>query len=135
VVDAARNSVLLARAGHERPLLSRRTPDGGGFVSEFVSGEGMPIGLVEPALFDAVIEDQTLEFLPGSTLLLYTDGLTEAPNADGKEFGGARLADALRAAHAGPAGRINDAILDAVRQFTGEVGLRDDYTLLTVKRV
>ena len=134
VVDATRNTLILARAGHELPLLSRRGA-GGAFLSEFVAAEGMPLGLVEPALFASVIEDKAMEFLPGATLLLYTDGLTEAPNADDKEFGGARLADALRAAHAGPARQINDAILHAVQQFTGETGLRDDYTLLTVKRV
>ncbi|MDQ5977862.1 MAG: phosphoserine phosphatase RsbU/P [Verrucomicrobiota bacterium] len=135
VVDATRNSLILARAGHERPLLSRRSAGAGGFVSEFVAGEGMPIGLVEPALFESVIEDKAVEFVPGSTLLLYTDGLTEAPNAEDKEFGGARLADALRSAHASSARHINDAILLAVQNFTGSGGLRDDYTLLSVKRI
>jgi len=67
--------------------------------------------------------------------VLYTDGLTEAPNAEDKEFGGARLADSLRAAHAGSAASINDQILQSVHNFSGTAGLRDDYTLLTVKRV
>ncbi len=135
VVDATRNSAILARAGHERALLSRRPPGRGEFVSDYIPAEGMPLGLVEPALFDAVIEDKAVEFSPGSTLVLYTDGLTEAPNADDKEFGGARLADALRAAHGGNARQINDHILGAVQEFTGATGLRDDYTLLTVKRL
>lgn len=135
VVDPARNSLILARAGHERALLSHRSAQAGGFVSDFLDGEGMPLGLVEPSFFEAVIEDKAVEFLPGATLVLYTDGLTEAPNADDKEFGGARLADALRSAHAGPARQINDHILHAVQTFTGRAELRDDYTLLTVKRV
>ena len=67
--------------------------------------------------------------------MLYTDGLTEAPNENDKEFGGARLADALRASHTGSARQINDTILQAVESFSGITGLRDDYTLLTVKRV
>lgn len=134
VVDAARNSVTLARAGHERPLISRREAETGAFVSEFVRSEGMPVGLVDAALFESVIEDKVLEFHPGATLVLYTDGLSEAPNADDKEFGGGRLADALRSAHAGGAAEINDAILQAVQHFTGSAELRDDYTLLTVKR-
>jgi sigma-B regulation protein RsbU (phosphoserine phosphatase) len=133
VVDATRNSLILARAGHERPLLSRRSA--GGFVSEQVAGDGMPLGLVDQALFESVIEDKAVEFLPGATLVLYTDGLTEAPNADDKEFGSARLADALRATHAGSAHQINDGILQAVQNFTDTGGLRDDYTLLTIKRV
>jgi sigma-B regulation protein RsbU (phosphoserine phosphatase) len=134
VVDAGRNQVTLARAGHELPLFSKRNPSGSS-VSEYVGSEGMPVGLVDADLFESAIEDKTLAFAPGSTLVFYTDGLTEAPNQDEKEFGGARLADTLRAAHEGPARQINDAILLAVEQFSGSAGLRDDYTLLTVKRV
>ena len=134
VVDAGKNQVTLARAGHELALLSRRDPATGSFVSEFVGSEGMPVGLVDPDLFETAIADRTVEFAPGSTLVLYTDGLTEAPNEEEQEFGGARLADALRAAHTGSAKEINDGILAAVERFSGTVGLRDDYTLLTVKR-
>ncbi len=134
VVDSGRNQVTIARAGHELSLLSRRDPGTGSYVSEFVGSEGMPVGLVDVELFDSVIEDKTLEFFPGSTLVLYTDGLTEAPNAEGKEFGGARLADALRTGHTGSARDINSAILAAVDRFASPAALRDDYTLLTVKR-
>ncbi len=135
VVDAGSSRVTVARAGHELPLFSRRDEVSGSFLSEYVGSEGMPVGLVDPGQFDAVIADKTLDFAPGTTLVLYTDGLTEAPNADEKEFGGARLSDALRAAHGGSARQINDAILQAVESFSGTNGLRDDYTLLTVKRV
>ncbi len=134
VIDSTRNTLIFARAGHERPLLSHRDRVTGAFISDYVSSEGMPLGLVDPTLFESVIEDRTVEFAPGSTLALYTDGLTEAPNAEDKEFGGARLADTLRTIHAGSAAQINDGILQAVQNFTGTVGLRDDYTLVTVKR-
>lgn len=135
VVEADRNRVTLARAGHELPLVSRRVPGTATLVSEYVGSEGIALGMVEPGLFESAIEDVVVEFIPGTTLVLYTDGLTEAPNGDEQEFGGARLADVLRAAHTGPAARINDAILGAVGVFSGPGGLRDDYTLLTVKRI
>ncbi len=134
VVDAGKNQVTIARAGHELSLFSRRDAATGAFVSEFVGSEGMPLGLVDAELFETAIADRTVGFTPGSTLVLYTDGLTEAPNAAEMEFGGARLADALRSGHAGSARQINDSILLAVEQFAGAAGLRDDYTLLTVKR-
>jgi sigma-B regulation protein RsbU (phosphoserine phosphatase) len=135
VVDAGRNQVTVARAGHELTLWSHRDPATGVYRSEYIGSEGMPVGLVDAELFDEAIEDRTLDFAPGSTLVLYTDGLTEAPNADEKEFGGARLADALRAAHSQSARDINAAILAAVENFAGSAGVRDDYTLLTAKRV
>ena len=134
VVDTTRNTLVFARAGHERPLLSHRDRITGAFISDFVNCEGMPLGLVDPTLFETVIEDRTVEFAPGSTLVLYTDGLTEAPNEQEQEFGGARLSDTLRALHASSTERINDGILQAVQNFAGTVGLRDDYTLLTIKR-
>lgn len=134
VVDAVTGELIIARAGHEQPLWSRRDPATGAYLSEYLESEGMPLGLVEPALFDEVIADRHLKLEPGETLVLYTDGLTEAPNAVDQEFGAARLADALRAARGGSARAINDGILAAVEQFAGSSGLRDDYTLLTVKR-
>ena len=135
VVDAGKNQVTVARAGHELTLVSRRDPATGGNLSEYIGSEGMPVGLVDTDLFESAIEDRTLDFLPGSGLVLYTDGLTEAPNAAGHEFGGVRLADTLQAAQAGSAKEINGAILAAVEKFSGSVDLRDDYTLLTVKRI
>jgi len=135
VVDPAKNQVTIARAGHELSLFSRRDKTTGAFVSEYIGSEGMPVGLVGAELFESAIEDKVLEFSPGSTLVLYTDGLTEAPNENDKEFGGARLADALRASHTGSARQINDTILHAVEAFSRTTDLRDDYTLLTVKRV
>jgi sigma-B regulation protein RsbU (phosphoserine phosphatase) len=135
VVDPQKNQVTIARAGHELSLFSRREASTGSYISEYVGSEGMPVGLVGPELFELAIEDKVLEFKPGTTLVLYTDGLTEAPNENDKEFGSARLADALRASHQGSAREINDFILAAVETFSGAAGLRDDYTLLTVKRV
>lgn len=135
VIDVAAGEVVYARAGHELPLFSRWDPATGSQLSEYAKSEGMPVGMVDPEMFDAVIADGRRAFAPGEVLVLYTDGLTEAPNADDREFGGARLADALRAGQAGGARQINDGILAAVEKFAGERGLRDDYTLVTIKRV
>ncbi len=134
VIDVERHTLTLARAGHERPLLVRREAVHGPVHGEFVASEGMALGMVDDALFTEVIAEHTVPFGPGDTLVLYTDGVTEAPNEEGKEFSGARLADVVRARHGQPAREINDAILTALQQFTGEVAQRDDFTLVTVRR-
>lgn len=131
IVDAARSHVVLARAGHELPLLAVAEPRG--FRHEFVGSEGMPLGLVEPDVFDAVIADREVAFGAGALLVLFTDGLTEAPNDDGREFGSVRLADAVRATHEQPAAAINTAIMKALSTFSCSEP-RDDFTLLTLKR-
>jgi sigma-B regulation protein RsbU (phosphoserine phosphatase) len=135
VIDTAARQVTLARAGHELPLFSRWDSGARAHLSEYVGSEGMPIGLVDAALFAENITDKIISFESGDVLVLYTDGLTEAPNAEDKEFGSARLADALRAARGNSAAQINGAVLEAVSRFTGTDQLRDDFTLLTVKRV
>lgn len=130
IVDVARSHLVFARAGHELPLLAETGPRG--FRHAFVGSEGMPLGLVDSEVFDAVIEDREAGFGAGAVLVLFTDGLTEAPNDDGREFGNARLADAVRAAQDQPAAGINTAIMKAVSSFSrGEP--RDDFTLLTIR--
>jgi sigma-B regulation protein RsbU (phosphoserine phosphatase) len=135
VIDVARHSVTFARAGHELPLLARRDPASGVYLTQFPGSEGMSIGMVPDELFSAIICDRTESFNVGDVLVLYTDGVTEAPNEDGKEFSGARLADAVRVLHGKSAREINDGILENVGRFTGDSPQRDDLTLVTVKRV
>ncbi|MDB6168557.1 MAG: hypothetical protein JWM88_1421 [Verrucomicrobia bacterium] len=134
VIDPLRGEVTVARAGHELPLFLRRDPATSVPTAEYIGSEGMPLGMVPDEIFSRVIADRTERFEPGDILVLYTDGLTEAPNEEDKEFSNARLADAVRALHARPARELNDGILETVQRFTGSTTLRDDLTLVTVKR-
>jgi len=131
VVDVARGTVAFARAGHEKPLLTHRTATG--VASEYLGSEGLPLGLVDDATFVSLIEERNVPFGEGATLVLYSDGLTEASNAFDKEFGASRLSDAVHAAAGRPATAVNDLILSALNGF-GATGLRDDFTVCTVTR-
>jgi len=135
VIDVEANRVTFARGGHELPLFARAEPPTGAYLTRLVRSEGMPLGLFPEDLFASAIEDKAEPFEVGDTLVLYTDGVTEAPNLEDKEFSGARLADVVRALHARPAREINDGILESVRRFSGGAPQRDDLTLVTVKRV
>jgi sigma-B regulation protein RsbU (phosphoserine phosphatase) len=134
VIDVGAGTVTFARAGHELPLFARRDRSGV-YQTRFVGSEGMSVGMVPDDLFSAVIADRTEPFAPGDVLVLYTDGVTEAPNEEQKEYSGARLADALRALRGGSARDITDGILDSVRRFGGDAPQRDDLTLVTVKNM
>ncbi len=134
VIDTEKDEVTYARAGHELPLFARPDPVNGGSQPGFAGSEGMPLAMVPDELFSTAIADQKAPFARGDVLVLYTDGLTEAPNETGKEFSGARLADAVRALHSKSAREMNDGILTALRHFTGEESLRDDLTLVTIRR-
>jgi sigma-B regulation protein RsbU (phosphoserine phosphatase) len=134
VIDVQLSQVTFARAGHELPLFARRDPATGNYLTHLVRSEGMPVGLVPDELFASAIEDRVEAFDVGDTLVLYTDGVTEAPNEEEKEFSSARLADVVRARHTRSAREINDGVLESVRRFSGDVPQRDDLTLVTVKR-
>ncbi len=133
IVDVPARRVTIARAGHELPLLLWRQPGGLARV-EFVRSEGIGLGMVPDALFAAALEERTEPFGEGDLLVVYTDGVTEAPNEAGQEFSGARLADVVREQRAQPAKIINDRIEEAVERFSGDGTPRDDFTLVTVKR-
>lgn len=135
IIDVAANAVTLARAGHELPLFVRRQLETGFLRAEFVSSEGMPLAMVPEDMLAEVLDDHTEPFQAGDVLVLYTDGITEAPNVDDKEFSGPRLADLAREHYQRPAREINDHVLTAVQRFAGEVPQRDDFTLVTVRRV
>lgn len=134
VIDTAAPTVTFARAGHELPLFSRRNVLTGVTEESYVGSEGMPLGMVPDEIFSAVIADRTEPFGPGDVLVLYTDGITEAPNEEDKEFSGPRLADTVRTLHNRGARELNDGILEQVHRFAGSTAQRDDLTLVTVKR-
>jgi len=134
VVDTQTNQVSLARAGHELPIFVRRDPVSGVHVTELTASEGMPLGMVDPEMFEAVLVDKTVPLASGDIMVLYTDGVTEAANAEGKEFSGSRLADVVRTLQGRPVKEINDGVLESVVRFSGFDHQRDDLTLVTVKR-
>ncbi len=134
VIDTATNQVTFARAGHELPLFSRRSALSGVPETDYIGSEGMPLGMVPDEIFSAVIADRSEPFGAGDVFVLYTDGITEAPNEEGKEFSGTRLADTVRTLHSRSATELNDGILENVHRFAGNAAQRDDLTLVTVKR-
>jgi phosphoserine phosphatase RsbU/P len=134
IINVATDEVTLARAGHELPLLIRRDAAQGISRADFVGSEGMALGLVPDEIFAPTIEDRVELLGAADVLVLYTDGVTEAPNDEDKEYSGARLADVVRSTHQRSSKEINDAILESVQRFAGDASQRDDFTLVTVKR-
>ncbi len=123
--------VTLARAGHETPLwwkaASRQV--------ETVESPGMALGIDPGDTFDVVIQDVTLALEPLDTLVTYTDGINEALDEEGNEFGQDQLRDVLRTA--GPEGvdHLVNAIIDRVQRFSRGHPQNDDITLAAVQRL
>jgi PAS domain S-box-containing protein len=120
---AAAVRVTVACAGHPLPL--RVGPDG---TVDTVGEPGMLLGV-----FDEVeITDHTVELADGESLVLYTDGLTEARGVDGALFGEERLADTLAAAAGRPAEEMIRRIQAEVGAFR-RPGCGDDVAVLVLR--
>jgi sigma-B regulation protein RsbU (phosphoserine phosphatase) len=127
VLRLAENGELAAvNAGH-CPVLIRRNDR---TIDNIASG-GLPLGILPEASYT----EETSRLAPGDLVVLYTDGLTEAENADEDEFGVKRVADVLaRLAHPS-AEQACQELLQAVNEFTGGRPLHDDATLLVIERL
>jgi serine phosphatase RsbU (regulator of sigma subunit) len=112
------------RASHPSPLLLRK-----GQVSDLYSGGSFPVGLLEEATFEA----NRVQLEPGDTLVLYSDGVTEAESKERTFFGGERLKQVLGLHPDSSLGEIQSAILAAVERFAQGAAQSDDITLLMVR--
>ena len=134
VIDLESGSLSLARAGHEPPLLIGRDESNEAYRISRLRPNGMALGMVPPAIFDPIIEDEALPFRPGDTLVAYTDGLTESVNPAGQEYSGERLEDALKPMASSGAHDIVNSVVESVARFAGQSQQNDDLTLIVVKR-
>ena len=75
-----------------------------------------------------------MELEPGDTILLYTDGITEAMNADGEQFGVKRMHEVFAATPPEHSQQVAEAIFEAVRDFVGDTPQSDDITCLVLRR-
>jgi sigma-B regulation protein RsbU (phosphoserine phosphatase) len=93
ILDLNTNRLTYVRAGHEPAILLRA----GGGAPELLSAGGLALGFDDGPVFDAMLEETVLDLAAGDLLALYTDGITEAANAAGEEFGRDRMVTALAA--------------------------------------
>jgi sigma-B regulation protein RsbU (phosphoserine phosphatase) len=122
-IDAARGVVRYTNAGHNYPLLRRAN----GTITELSAG-GFPLGLIE----DASYEQGEAPFGPTDSLLLYSDGITEALDVRGAEFGEEPLRALWQAEGADAPAGVIEHIFTAVESFRGRALQNDDMTLVVV---
>jgi len=102
----------------------------GGASVQRLDATGMPIGLLPNAEYERA--EVVLE--PGDVIVLYTDGLTEAANPDGDEFGIERLEQVVRKHAAEPLVALAVAIETAIEVFVDGTPFGDDRTLVMLRR-
>ncbi|HYN84138.1 MAG TPA: SpoIIE family protein phosphatase [Pyrinomonadaceae bacterium] len=128
--DERTRALTYVNAGHNPPIiLDGRAPDGDGRAARFLTTGGPVIGLFDEFTY----EQETIQFEPGDVLVAYTDGVTEALNPRGEEFGEERLARAVaRLAHL-PAEDVVARLSDALAEWARDTPQHDDVTLVVLK--
>ncbi len=127
VIDLATHSMELVNAGHMSPII--RKPDGSldDFPDESI---GIPIGVMDDYPYEIV--SRTLQ--PGETVVIFTDGVSEAMNHDGDLYGMPRLYELIQSA-GGNAEQLGIAIREDVRRHADGREQNDDITLMTFGRL
>jgi sigma-B regulation protein RsbU (phosphoserine phosphatase) len=131
VLRADTGELLLARAGHDAPLIYRAQS---GTVEKVVAS-GIAVGIDSGAVFNRVLRDTALQLSPGDALLLYTDGVTEALDKAGDEFGLDAMVASIRQAAGEGASAIVKRVTEDVRAFVGDHPQYDDITFIAIQRV
>jgi sigma-B regulation protein RsbU (phosphoserine phosphatase) len=125
-IDADRGDLIYVNAGHNPPYLYRTDQA----EPQRLARTGMALGLDDTARFD----QQVIHLIPGDVLVLYTDGILDALNGRGEEFGDQRLRQVCGQYRHESAEYIVAALRDEVLLFVGDQPLADDCTVVIVKR-
>ena len=123
-----------ANCGHLPPLLLRACGNSPDQASEEPKAEWLRSTCTVMGLFEAWdCETAEVQLARGDTLVLYTDGITEATNSDGEEFGESLLLDTLRKHSPLPVESLLQAIVGSVQQFSSGSEQQDDITLVVAR--
>jgi serine phosphatase RsbU (regulator of sigma subunit) len=126
VLTAGTGDVRYANAGHNPPIVVRASGH-----TELLEGAGPVLGIMPVATYS----EQRAHLDPGDMLVLYSDGVTEANNAEFEEYGEARFIDVLRQYRHEPAAVIVQAVTQSVAAFTAGAAQADDITLMVAQRL
>jgi hypothetical protein len=120
------STLYYVNAGHWPPVLLRNS---GNVRVEHLMESGLVVGMLPWATY----RQGTVHMEPGDLLVLYSDGVLEAEDLSGEQFGEDRLLSTIKEQSALPCTQICDHIVNRVRSFTQTKSLQDDLTVLIVR--
>lgn len=122
--DPVSRELTYVNAGHNAPVLRRSD-----LTMEFLDRGGLPLGIESTAVY----ETASVTLRAGDALLMFTDGVVEAFNAAGEEFGNGRWLNAIRNLPAGTASQSLQFLMRQVDEFVGATRQSDDITCLVFR--
>lgn len=126
ILDGETGELIFCNAGHNPPLIVRA--DG---TEESLKGAGPVLGILATAEYREFRE----RLNPGDMLVIYSDGVTEAANSEGAEFGVEGLGRTVAPLRDQPAASIIAEVRQSLSDYTGAVPQSDDITLIVARRL
>ncbi len=130
ILDKRNSEILIARAGHDPPLLFTKKDS----TIRTVKPKGIAIGIDDGEVFDRALALEAINLEEGDTFLLYTDGVNEALDQGGEEFGMERLHDSFHTQASKSAAGIVESITREIQSFAGLAPQNDDITLIAIQK-
>lgn len=127
--DMQEQQLTFARAGHNPLVMHKRK----GEQPELLNPRGLAIGLDSGVIFSKTIEETTVPIEPGDVFVFYTDGLSEAMDKSGEEFGEERLLELITQVGEKTARELRDTIKREVDRFCKGAEPHDDFTMVVVR--
>jgi serine phosphatase RsbU (regulator of sigma subunit) len=127
VLEPDTGRLRYVNAGHNPPFMISYKK---GKSVDSLRPTGMALGVIE----DTHWGQKIVRFNPGDLLVLYTDGVTDSQDSQGRFFGEQRLLQMVRARHGRPTAEIRDDLMAEVHQFSGSSHLQDDIALMIIAR-
>ena len=131
IAQKGSDELVLARAGHDAPLHFRASDQ----MVTRINPPGMALGIDSGSVFNRVTSDFRVRLEAGDCLILYTDGVTEALDVDGLEFGISKLIEAVQASSPNGAAAILSRVTSDLKSFVGGHHQNDDITLIAIRKV
>ncbi|NMM46819.1 PP2C family protein-serine/threonine phosphatase [Marinigracilibium pacificum] len=129
VINVKEKVIRFVRAGHCPTLYYNKKED----RTFYFKNKGLGLGIVRRGEYLPYVQENEYSYSVGDVLIVYTDGITEATNPDGEEFGYERLQSCLSRFKDLNALDIQDAIIREVYHFCDTNPLKDDYTMMVIK--
>lgn len=126
VLNSGSGNLLYARAGHLLPVFCTAE----GTAKTLTKAPGQPLGLFETP----ELNEQVIRIIPGSLLLFYTDGVTEARSPENQQFGMERLLEAVQAARGLSARQMCLSLLKDLEIFQGSAPHHDDIAIVAIRQ-
>lgn len=129
VIDTAAKRISYSRAGH-CPVLYYSASEA---KAAYLKDKGAALGMIKGKEYCNFVETRVVNYRPDDIMVLYTDGITEAKDAKGEEFGEENLKNTLLEVTALPPRDIHEHMINRLYEYSGSNQINDDYTIMVVK--